>query len=134
VQLNDGLASEAITGFDGTSYIQGGLLRWAVDGPPVAGRLPTRLELWTASSGQGLSERARVTASGNLGLGTINPTARLHVAGQIRTNPSSKATLPAANAAGAGTIAYVSDEIGGPVLAFSDGSQWRRVTDRQVVS
>ncbi|MFY7930031.1 MAG: DUF2793 domain-containing protein [Oligoflexus sp.] len=40
VQLNDGLASEAITGFDGTSYIQGGLLRWAVDGPPVAGRCP----------------------------------------------------------------------------------------------
>jgi hypothetical protein len=134
VQLNDGLASEAITGFDGTSYIEGGLLRWAVDGSAVAGRLPTRLELWTASSGQGLSERARVTASGNLGLGTINPTARLHVAGQIRTNPSSKATLPAANAVGAGTIAYVSDDIGGPVLAFSDGSQWRRVTDRQVVS
>lgn len=134
VQLHDRLASEAITGFDGTTYIEGGLLQWAVDGPPVAGRLPARLELWTASSSQGLSERARLTADGNLGLGTINPTARLHVAGQIRTNPSSKATLPAANAVGAGTIAYVSDEIGGPVLAFSDGSQWRRVTDRQVVS
>ena len=29
---------------------------------------------------------------------------------------------------------YVSDETGGAVLAFSDGTNWRRVTDRAVVS
>ncbi|OYU53628.1 MAG: hypothetical protein CFE27_01755 [Alphaproteobacteria bacterium PA1] len=134
VQLNDGLASEAITGFDGSTYLAGGLLRWAVDGPVATGTLPTRLELWTASSSQGLTERVRLTGEGNLGLGTTAPTTRLHVAGQIRTDPTSKTSLPAASAVGAGTIAYVSDDIGGPVLAFSDGSQWRRVTDRQVVS
>jgi hypothetical protein len=33
-----------------------------------------------------------------------------------------------------GRIIYVSDETGGAVLAFSDGSDWRRVTDRAVVS
>ena len=31
-------------------------------------------------------------------------------------------------------IAYVSNESGGAVLAFSDGSAWRRCTDRAVVS
>ncbi|MFC3119934.1 hypothetical protein ACFOHS_22780 [Jhaorihella thermophila] len=35
---------------------------------------------------------------------------------------------------GAGTLIYVSDESGGPVIAFSDGTNWRRMTDRAVVS
>lgn len=42
------------------------------------------------------------------------------------------ATLP--SAATAGQIIYVSDETGGAVLAFSDGTNWRRVTDRATVS
>ena len=42
--------------------------------------------------------------------------------------------LPSASARGAGAIVYVSDETGGAVLAFSDGADWRRVTDRAVAS
>lgn len=42
------------------------------------------------------------------------------------------ATLPAAGTAG-GQI-YVSNESGGAVLAFSDATNWRRVTDRAIVS
>lgn len=42
------------------------------------------------------------------------------------------ANLP--SAADLGRIIYVSDEAGGAVIAFSDGSNWRRVTDRAVVS
>lgn len=34
----------------------------------------------------------------------------------------------------AGHEVYVLDETGGPVPAFSDGTDWRRVTDRNVVS
>jgi hypothetical protein len=44
------------------------------------------------------------------------------------------ATVPSASAAGAGAQIYVSDESGGAVPAFSDGTSWRRVTDRVVVS
>ena len=43
------------------------------------------------------------------------------------------ATVPAA-ATYPRAIIYVSNETGGAVLAFSDGSDWRRVTDRAVVS
>ena len=32
------------------------------------------------------------------------------------------------------TLVFVSDETGGAVLAFSDGTNWRRVTDRAIVS
>lgn len=34
----------------------------------------------------------------------------------------------------AGQMAYVSNEAGGAVPAFFDGTQWRRITDRNVVS
>lgn len=42
------------------------------------------------------------------------------------------ATLPSASPAA--QIVYVSDETGGAVLAFSDGANWLRVTDRATVS
>ena len=42
------------------------------------------------------------------------------------------ASLP--NAAQPGQMIYVSNETGGAVMAFSDGSNWRRITDRAIVS
>ena len=33
-----------------------------------------------------------------------------------------------------GSMIYVTDEAGGAVPAFSDGTNWRRVTDRAVIS
>ena len=54
--------------------------------------------------------------------------------GCIRLKSFTVAGLPTASSQGAGALAYVSDETGGAVLAFSDGSAWRRVTDRTVVS
>lgn len=42
--------------------------------------------------------------------------------------------LPDAATAGAGALVLVNDENGGAVIAFSDGTAWRRVTDRAVVS
>jgi hypothetical protein len=53
--------------------------------------------------------------------------------GQIpRVAAFAVANLPSAD--DLGRIIYVSDETGGAVLAFSDGTNWRRVTDRAVVS
>ncbi|GGD97634.1 hypothetical protein GCM10011390_15500 [Aureimonas endophytica] len=68
--------------------------------------------------------------TGRLGLGTTNPTAPLDVAGPVRVGRYAKAALPDAAATGAGAVIFVSDEVGGAVLAFSDGAAWRRVTDR----
>lgn len=55
-------------------------------------------------------------------------------AGPVRPGSFSVATLPAAASVGAGATVYVSNAAGGAVLAFSDGSVWRRCTDRTVVS
>lgn len=43
-------------------------------------------------------------------------------------------SLPSATTLGAGKIIYVSDAAGGAILVFSDGSDWRRVDDRGIVS
>jgi hypothetical protein len=44
----------------------------------------------------------------------------------------SKTRLP--KAANPGDVIYVVDETGGAVLAFADGTNWRRVTDRAIVA
>ena len=44
----------------------------------------------------------------------------------------SVSSLPSVNPAG--QMLFVTDETGGAVPAFSDGTNWRRVTDRQIVS
>lgn len=43
-------------------------------------------------------------------------------------------TVPPAAEVVAGALIYVENETGGPVVAFFDGTDWRRVTDRNVVS
>lgn len=93
-----------------------------------------RLRVKTSPDGSSWSEAMCVDEDGRVGLGTSAPSCRLDVAGPARLGQFSKSGLPSAAACGAGAIVYVSDEAGGPVLAFSDGSLWRRVTDRAVVS
>ncbi len=44
------------------------------------------------------------------------------------------ASLPDAARAGAGALLFVPDESGGPTVAFSDGTAWRRMGDRAIVS
>ena len=69
----------------------------------------------------------------NVAIGHSAPTTRLHVNGPVRIGQYTKAALPAAASVGAGTVAYVSDASGGAQLAFSDGTDWRRASDRAVV-
>lgn len=77
--------------------------------------------------------RAHFDSQGNVGIGVFPPSTRLDVAGPIKVKSYAVAALPDATI-GAGAMVYVSDESGGPVIAFSDGSGWRRLTDRALVS
>jgi len=55
------------------------------------------------------------------------------VVGPLPHNEYLVANLPAAADHAGGTVA-VTDETGGYTMAFSDGTDWRRVQDRAVVS
>jgi hypothetical protein len=52
-------------------------------------------------------------------------------AGQPVITTVADAPDPARNT---GRMIFVSNEAGGAVVAFSDGTNWRRVTDRAVIS
>lgn len=59
--------------------------------------------------------------------------------GPFKISGYPKAKLPSAalwgsNTIGFSSLVYVTDEVGGAVIAFSDGINWRRVTDRAIVS
>jgi hypothetical protein len=58
--------------------------------------------------------------------------ASLDVGGPVGVASYTVSGVPSASTAG--RVIYVSDESGGAVLAFSDGTNWRRVTDRAVIS
>jgi hypothetical protein len=64
---------------------------------------------------------------------TLSPATQILNDAPMRLMSRTVAQLAALTAT-AGAIVYVSDETGGAVVAFYDGTDWRRVTDRVVVS
>lgn len=102
--------------------------------PSVTGRLN-----FLAGAGNGASmaiDSAQGLIVGTGLLSTFNASISASGAGvftSVRPGSYTVATVPAPSL-GPGTTIYVSNESGGAVLAFSDGSNWRRVTDRIVIS
>jgi hypothetical protein len=92
------------------------------------------LHIKVSANGSSWIEAQTIDAVGNVGLGVATPITRLDVAGPIRCASYVKTALPSASGNGAGAMIFVSNEVGGAVLAFSDGTNWRRVTDRAVVA
>lgn len=54
--------------------------------------------------------------------------------GTLRLASYAVASLPAAATAGAGALAFVPNAAGGASVAFSDGTNWRNVTDRSIIT
>jgi hypothetical protein len=76
----------------------------------------------------------RLVAVGPIRISEINGPNPIKINVQPLVFPSyTVATVPAASSCTGGII-YVSDETGGAVPAFSDGTSWRRMTDRTVIS
>ena len=88
---------------------------------------------WYPGNVSGYTQRMVLTRAGNLGLGVSAPAVKLDVDGAIKVKTYTVATAPSA-AVAAGQIIYVSDESSGATLAFSDGTDWRRASDRAVIS
>lgn len=70
---------------------------------------------------------------GHVGIGTSSPSTTLDVAGPVRVGQFAAPSLPNPSVTGAGALIYISNGSSGPMLAFSDGTNWRRVTDASIV-
>ena len=92
---------------------------------------------------QPITDYGTITSSANITIdyGAVNETGTVPAIGDFEYvtdifGPTGDSFLVSAlpSASQPGQMIYVSDETGGSVMAFSDGSNWRRITDRAVVS
>ncbi len=71
-------------GWDGAAYRQNAIMRAVVEDTPAAGSIAGALTFGTTTQGATLSvERMRISSTGNVGIGTASPTAKLHVVGNL---------------------------------------------------
>lgn len=108
-----GSNNQVVTGTAGGS---GTIAQWDANGDVVGG--PEVITLVTTTS----AEDAYLSRDGSL-----------EATGPVRLATFTVATVPDATVYTQGLI-YVSDEAGGATVAFSDGTNWRRVQDRAVIS
>ena len=92
---------------------------------------------------QPITDYGSITSSANITIdyGAVNETGTVPAIGDFEYitdifGPTGDSFLVASlpSAAQPGQMIYVSDETGGSVMAFSDGTNWRRITDRTIVS
>ena len=123
-------------GYDGVGYVRCADIRARIDGTPGLDDMPGRLEFRVQADGSsGNPSLAMVIKNdGDVGIGVSSPSTKLQVDGPVRMGQYTVSTLPSASSSGAGSMVFVSDDEGGAVMAFSDGTNWRRVTDRAIVS
>lgn len=122
VANGDAIFNFDMYGHDGAQFIRLGAFGYSVGGAVSTGVVPGAAN-FKLTDGAGVLRQIL----------TLSAT-KLTIDGAVRVKSHAKASLPSASGEGAGAILYVSDEAGGAVLAFSDGTSWRRVTDRAVVS
>lgn len=73
-------------------------------------------------------------STGNVAIGTIWPTTTLHVDGPIRPANYQLANLPSASSHGAGALIFVEDAGASGLMAYSDGTAWRKLRDDTEIS
>lgn len=136
VQAGNNLGQISWLGFDGSAY---SISQARIQADAAENWTPTghgvHMDFAVTQAGStSRVKRLRLTDRGWLALrDDLTPACKLDVGGPVRVGSYGVGSLPPASA-GAGQIIYVTDEAGGAVLAFSDGTAWRRTTDRAVVS
>jgi hypothetical protein len=96
VQNGDRVGFFAFSGYDGTTFLNTAALTAKIDGPVSAGNVPTKFVFETNTTGYPRPERMVISSSGNVGIGTSDPSHALHMGsgayvstGGVWTNASS---------------------------------------------
>jgi hypothetical protein len=118
VQNGDELGYMRFDGYDGAAYKPAANIGVIVDGAPGTNDMPGALIFSTTPDGaSALSERMRITNSGQVGIGTNNPARLLEVAGPMRLAPAALPGTPAA-----GDLAV--DSGASNALKYYNGTAW----------
>lgn len=137
-----GLAVTGLVGASGQIYSTGpntthGASRILMEQESAAASIITAYGTDTLTNGTLTIRSRRSDGSNSIAVGYFSSTG-LAVTGALSAtgqfNLPSYTVAGAPSAATAGGLIYVSNEVGGAVVAFSDGTNWRRVTDRAVIS
>lgn len=81
VVVDDTLGNIDFRGSDGSAFKNSAMISSAADGTVSTNVVPGRLTFWTTDAAGALTERMRITKSGNVGIGTSSPSSRLTVHG-----------------------------------------------------
>jgi len=128
---NDQLGNFSWNAWTGSTFATSALLRATVRAAtPSASDLETEMTLFACAAGSA-SVTELLGARHSQGLKLFG-TAVIDQNRHHLLRSYTVATLPATPAAG--SMAYCSDETGGAVPVFGDGTNWRRVTDRAVAA
>lgn len=132
VLTNDFLGTLTFQGYGATAFQPAGQIRSAViAATPSDTDMEARLNLFVSPAGSvGLTEIVRWEHATGQSMFGANPVINQDRNHKLRSY--TVATVP--SAAPAGLMIYVSNETGGATVAFSDGTNWRRVQDRAVVA
>ena len=80
VANNTQLGDIRFLGSDGSSFVQGAVIRAEVDGTPGTNDMPGRLVFFTTADGASSpTERMRIDSQGSVGIGTTSPDTKLNV-------------------------------------------------------
>ena len=94
VSNGDNFGAIHFAGYDGLNYKVGASIFGEVDGTPTSGSVPGRIGFRTSDGtydAYGLGkERMRIDSSGNVGIGTSSPTAKVHIKGSGTNNAKVK--------------------------------------------
>jgi hypothetical protein len=87
VASEDSLGGLVAQGYDGATRRIGAQMTFEVDGTPGSSDMPGRIVFSTTPDGSATPvERLRISQSGNVGIGTTNPTEKLHLQGNALVN------------------------------------------------
>jgi hypothetical protein len=117
VQSGDNTVTIVSRPYDGAINIGTAAIRFLADGAVSSGVIPQEIRFITGSTSLDVVDRIAIKSSGNIGIGTISPSSKLHVAGDLTMSSATVAT-----SATAGTNGDVPAQVAGYLVVSINGT------------